>query len=175
MWGLTKVEQRGRIPSPDLLATLLLMQPRTQFAFCSASAHCQVMPRFFSTRISQILLHRADLNEFISQSLLMSGTAPTLVQQPGLAPQCLWGVQKLDIDWRCDLTSAEYTEMITVLVLLATLLLIQTRMPLAFLPSWAHVGSCSTAVDHHPQFLCNWVVFKPHCPKPVALQGVFWP
>ena len=32
--GLTRVEQRGRIPSLDLLVTLLEMQPRTRLAFC---------------------------------------------------------------------------------------------------------------------------------------------
>ena len=39
-WGLTRAEQRVRITSTDLLATLLLMQPRIQMAFWAASAHC---------------------------------------------------------------------------------------------------------------------------------------
>ncbi|KAK4828387.1 hypothetical protein QYF61_026125 [Mycteria americana] len=39
---------------------------------------------------------------------------------------------------RCGLTSAEYKGTITSLVLLATLFLIQARMPLAFLATWAH-------------------------------------
>jgi len=43
-WGLTRVEQRGRITSLNLLATLLLMQPRIQLAFgptvqCTLVAH----------------------------------------------------------------------------------------------------------------------------------------
>jgi len=39
---------------------------------------------------------------------------------------------------RCGLTSAEYRGTITSLLLLATLFLIQARMPLAFLATWAH-------------------------------------
>ena len=35
-WELTREEQRGRIPSLDLLATLLLMQPRIWLAFWAA-------------------------------------------------------------------------------------------------------------------------------------------
>jgi len=37
-WGLTRAEQRGRITSLDLLATLLFMQPRIQLAFWDANA-----------------------------------------------------------------------------------------------------------------------------------------
>ena len=37
----------------------------------------------------------------------------------------------------CSLTSAEYRGMITFLLMLATLFLIQARMPLAFLSTWA--------------------------------------
>jgi len=48
-WGLTRVEQRGRIPSLDLLATLLLMQPKTQLAFWAASTHCRVLLSSSST------------------------------------------------------------------------------------------------------------------------------
>ncbi|KAK4829642.1 hypothetical protein QYF61_005935 [Mycteria americana] len=47
--GLTRAEQRGRIPSLALLATLLWMQPRIRLAFWAASAHCQVMLSFSST------------------------------------------------------------------------------------------------------------------------------
>ncbi|KAK4831314.1 hypothetical protein QYF61_016803, partial [Mycteria americana] len=39
--GLTRAEQRGRIPSLALLATLLWMQPRIRLAFWAVSAHCQ--------------------------------------------------------------------------------------------------------------------------------------
>ncbi|CAM9638949.1 unnamed protein product, partial [Bubo scandiacus] len=39
---------------------------------------------------------------------------------------------------RCGLTSAEYRGKITSLSLLATLFLIQARMSLAFLATWAH-------------------------------------
>jgi len=40
--GLTRAEQRGRITSLDLLATLLLMQPRLRLAFWAVSTHCWV-------------------------------------------------------------------------------------------------------------------------------------
>ena len=45
-----------------------------------------------------------------------------------------WGAQKRTQYLRCGLTRAEYTS----LVLLATLFLIQARMPLAFLATWTH-------------------------------------
>ena len=48
-WGLTRAEYRGRIPSLDLLAMLLLMQPRAQLAFWAARAHCCVILSFLST------------------------------------------------------------------------------------------------------------------------------
>ncbi|KAK4812332.1 hypothetical protein QYF61_017109 [Mycteria americana] len=48
-WGLTRAEQRGRITSLDLLATLLFMQPRIWLAFWAASAHCQLTSSFSST------------------------------------------------------------------------------------------------------------------------------
>jgi len=54
-WALTRAEQRDRIPSLDLLATLLLMQPRTQLAFWAMSAHCQV------SHHPQVLMLRAAL------------------------------------------------------------------------------------------------------------------
>ncbi|KAK4807440.1 hypothetical protein QYF61_001991 [Mycteria americana] len=60
--GLTRAEQRGRIPSLDLLATLLWMQPRMLLAFWAASAHCRLMsslssistPKSFSTGLLSI-------------------------------------------------------------------------------------------------------------------------
>jgi len=45
-WGLTRMEEMGRIPSLALLATLLLMQPRTQLAFWAMSAHWWLMSSF---------------------------------------------------------------------------------------------------------------------------------
>ena len=47
-WGLTRAERRGRITSHDLLAMLLLMQPRIQLAFWAASAHYWLMFSFAS-------------------------------------------------------------------------------------------------------------------------------
>ena len=57
-WALTRMEQRGRIPSLDLLPTLLLMQPRAQMAFWTVSAHCQVMLSFVYGTFSQVLFLR---------------------------------------------------------------------------------------------------------------------
>jgi len=37
--------------SLDLLATLVLMQPRIQLAFWAGSAHCQLMSNFSSTSV----------------------------------------------------------------------------------------------------------------------------
>uniref|UniRef100_A0A8C9NFZ9 Uncharacterized protein n=1 Tax=Serinus canaria TaxID=9135 RepID=A0A8C9NFZ9_SERCA len=62
---------------------------------------------------------------------------------------------------RCNSTSAEYEGTIPALVLLATLLLTQARMSLAFLATWAHTGSSSAAVDQHLQVLFPWATFQP--------------
>jgi len=48
-WGLTRVEQRGRITSLNLLAMLLLMQPRIWLAFWAASTQCRLVSGFSST------------------------------------------------------------------------------------------------------------------------------
>ncbi|TRZ26652.1 hypothetical protein HGM15179_000423 [Zosterops borbonicus] len=45
-WGLTRVQQWDRIPSLDLLATLMLMQPRIQVAFWAGRALCLLMSSF---------------------------------------------------------------------------------------------------------------------------------
>jgi len=49
MWGHTRAEQRARIPSLNLLAMLLLMQPGIPLAFWAVTAHCWVMFSFSST------------------------------------------------------------------------------------------------------------------------------
>ncbi|TRZ26267.1 hypothetical protein HGM15179_000879 [Zosterops borbonicus] len=46
----------------------------------------------------------------------------------------------------------------------------QARMLLAFLATWAHTGSCSAAVDQHPQVLSCGAAFQPLIPQPVALH-----
>ncbi|KAK4810336.1 hypothetical protein QYF61_019139 [Mycteria americana] len=51
---------------------------------------------------------------------------------------------------RCGLISAEYRGMITSLVLLATLFLIQARMPLAFLATWAHCWLIFSRLSTNP-------------------------
>jgi len=60
MGGVTKLGQRGRIPSLALLATLLGMQPRVRLAFWAASAHClSVHVQLFIHQLPQVLLLRA--------------------------------------------------------------------------------------------------------------------
>ncbi|XP_068782109.1 uncharacterized protein [Struthio camelus] len=56
--GLIRAEERGRITSLDLLATLCLMHPRRPLAFLAARAHCCLMlnlstrtPRSFSAEL----------------------------------------------------------------------------------------------------------------------------
>ncbi|KAK4827750.1 hypothetical protein QYF61_021221 [Mycteria americana] len=48
--GLTSAEQRGRITSLDLLAILLLMQPRIPSAFFKGRVHCLLIFNLVSTR-----------------------------------------------------------------------------------------------------------------------------
>jgi len=45
-WGLTRAEQRSRIASLDLLATLLLMHPRMWLAFWAVSTNWWLMLSF---------------------------------------------------------------------------------------------------------------------------------
>uniref|UniRef100_A0A663N7B8 ABC-type glutathione-S-conjugate transporter n=1 Tax=Athene cunicularia TaxID=194338 RepID=A0A663N7B8_ATHCN len=47
--GLTRAEQRGRIPPLTLLPTLLWVQPRTRLAFWAVSTHCWLTVSFPST------------------------------------------------------------------------------------------------------------------------------
>ncbi|RMC05196.1 hypothetical protein DUI87_18380 [Hirundo rustica rustica] len=58
------------------------------------------------------------------------------------------------------------------LLLLATPFLIQARMPLALLATWAHCWLTCSCCHQHPQvpFLLGTV--QPHRPQPITLQGV---
>ncbi|RMC04907.1 hypothetical protein DUI87_18082 [Hirundo rustica rustica] len=60
----------------------------------------------------------------------------------------------------------------TSLLLLATPFLIQARMPLALLATWAHCWLMFSCWHQHPQvpFLLGTV--QPHHPQPIMLQGV---
>ncbi|RMC07472.1 hypothetical protein DUI87_16945 [Hirundo rustica rustica] len=60
---------------------------------------------------------------------------------------------------------------VTVLLLMATPVLIQARMSLASLATWAHPGSSSAAVDQHSQILFTGQLSS-HFPQPAALPGV---
>ena len=75
--------------------------------------------------------------------------------------------------YRLGLTSAKYRGTITSLLLLATLFLIEARMPLAFLATWTHCWLMfSRRSTSTPRFFFHWAAFQPLLPKPVALQGV---
>ena len=50
---LRRAEQRGSIPSLDLLATLLVMQPRRRLAFWAARPHCRLMSHLSPSGIPQ--------------------------------------------------------------------------------------------------------------------------
>ena len=67
-WGLTRAEQRGRIPCLNLLATLPLMQPRVQLAFWAAGTHYWLMSSFLSTGTPK----------FFSSGLLSVLSSPSL-------------------------------------------------------------------------------------------------
>ena len=66
--GLIEAEQREKIASFALLATPLLMQPRTQLAFRSASAHYWLMSTFSSTKTPKSFSTEL-LKEFFTQSV----------------------------------------------------------------------------------------------------------
>ncbi|RMC05130.1 hypothetical protein DUI87_18312 [Hirundo rustica rustica] len=75
-------------------------------------------------------------------------------------------------DSRCGLTSAQYRVTITALVLLATISLIQARMPLAFLITWAHAGPTLTCCGPAPPGLFLLGHFPATLPQPVALHRI---
>ena len=81
-WGPTRAEQRGRITSLDLLATLLLMQSSVQLAFWAVSAHCWLMPSFSSTSTPKSF--SAGLLSIPSSPVLILGAALTQVQDLAL-------------------------------------------------------------------------------------------
>jgi len=59
-WGLTRVEQRGRIPSLDLLATLLGMQPRMVFCASLILYHYPsigIMTHFYPSLVMYLVLN----------------------------------------------------------------------------------------------------------------------
>ena len=78
MGGLTRAEQRGRIPSFNLLAMLPGMQPRVRLAFLL------VMSSFSSPSTPQVILGRDSLHPFFTQPVLTTG-----VDSYGAGP-CTW-------------------------------------------------------------------------------------
>ncbi|RMC16011.1 hypothetical protein DUI87_08218 [Hirundo rustica rustica] len=60
----------------------------------------------------------------------------------------------------------------TSLLLLATPFLIQARMPLALLPTWAHCWLMFSCCHQYPQVPFLLGIVQPHRPQPITLQGV---
>ncbi|RMB92388.1 hypothetical protein DUI87_22232 [Hirundo rustica rustica] len=60
----------------------------------------------------------------------------------------------------------------TSLLLLATPFLIQARMPLALLATWAHCWLMSCHWHQHPLVPSLLGTIQPHLPQPITLQGV---
>jgi len=84
------VEGQNPFPPLDLLATLLLMQPRIWLAFWAASAHCWVILSLLSTRTPKSF--SAALNPLNAQPVSMFGIVPTQVQYFTLGHVELHGV-----------------------------------------------------------------------------------
>ena len=74
---------------------------------------------------------------------------------------------------RCSLTSTEYTGTNNSLLLLAALFLIQARVPLAFLATWAHCWFMFSWLSANSPRSFSSVQPSSHCPKPVVLHRVF--
>ena len=71
---------------------------------------------------------------------------------------------------RYSRTSSEYSGMISFLHQLSTLFLIQARMPLVFLATWAYCWLMfSQTSTNTPRVLFLCTVFQPHSSKPVVL------
>jgi len=103
--------------SLDLLATLLLMQPKIQLAFWAARAHSGLVSRFPSTSTSRSFLtsERFAFKSFISQLALVVRVALIQVQYlalgivelpevpfPGPTAQACLGLSELHpVPWAC--------------------------------------------------------------------------
>ena len=83
-WGLTRVEQRGRIPSLALLATFLLMRPRIWLAFWATSTHWWLISSFSST-VSPSPSHQVCSQSLHPHACIDTWGCPNL----GLGP-CIW-------------------------------------------------------------------------------------
>ena len=70
----------GRITSLDLLAALLLVQPRIWLAFWAARVHCWFTSSLPSTSTPKVFFSRAALNPFILWLVLVVGIALSQVQ-----------------------------------------------------------------------------------------------
>lgn len=59
-------------------------------------------------------------------------------------------------------------------VLLATLLLIEARIPFALLPTWAHTGSCPVSCQIASTGLFHWAAFQQLFPTPENCMSLLW-
>ncbi|KAJ7401351.1 hypothetical protein BTVI_96985 [Pitangus sulphuratus] len=76
-----------------------------------------------------------------------------------------------DTEPKCSLTIPKHRQMIIAVVLLATLFLIQTRIPLASMATWEETWFMN-AVDQHPQILFCWSTFQALFSQPIEMHGI---
>jgi len=81
-----RAEHKGRIPSLDLLATLLWMQPGILLSFWVVNILCQLRSSFTSTSIPKSFSVGLLSIHSVPQSVLVLGTATTQVQDLALGP-----------------------------------------------------------------------------------------
>ena len=84
-------------------------------------------------------------------------------------PQCLFCSEKPKTEHNIRV---EYRGTITSLFLLATLFLVQARMPLALLATWAQLAHVQLSSNQPPLVPFLFTVIQPLSPKPIALHGV---
>lgn len=86
-WCLTSTDYWSRITSLDLLAMLLLMQPRTPSAFFAARAHCCLIISLVITRIFPSKLPSSQLVLFLSRSRTFLWHFPSPLRHLWMAAQ----------------------------------------------------------------------------------------
>lgn len=81
---LTRIEQRGRISSLDLLAVLFLMHPRIPWAFLATRTTLLVRGHLVAHQDPLVLVCRAAFQQIESHPLLVQGFILPQVQDPPL-------------------------------------------------------------------------------------------
>lgn len=123
VWAPRKAEQRGRIISPTLLATLLLVQPRMQLAFRAASTHRWVMSSCSSASLwtwsmMVSLLLNPTQSESWTKCLFKNNALHLFVQycpsSKAAAGLNQWGAEGC-LNWRSSINSMKSTDISAVL------------------------------------------------------------